>query len=379
MTESDRALAPLNAVSAAIDKLETYRTPQELAESLQAIGQAVERALRQLLRADTSAPDELRLAALSPTDLPMDRLIPALRKHEIISIELAGMLHELQQAVVRASTNDVRAADADDARATIRRLNDDIIARADRPVRTAPTPASPPSRGSAAGAPSPYAPSPYAPGANPPSPYAPRDKSADAADASMRAAATSAVIRGDIEEDAHTVSSSSSSRGRRAILPIALLVIVALIIWGVMHFTMGSASPMKTGITAFEQQRWGVAEQNFRAVLKDHPDDVTAGLYLGRVLRVEGRPKDAAVVLNNARKAAPNDADVLRELGGALMDLNQPAAAVTALKQARELDPSNSATWVALIRALRAAGDPSAETELQRAPADAQSKLRSQP
>jgi predicted Zn-dependent protease len=136
---------------------------------------------------------------------------------------------------------------------------------------------------------------------------------------------------------------------------------------------------MKTGITAFEQQRSGVAEQNFRAVLKDHPDDVTAGLYLGRVLRVEGRPKDAAVVLNNARKAAPNDADVLRELGGALMDLNQPAAAVTAVKQARELDQSNSATWVALIRALRAAGDPSAETELQRAPADAQSKLRSQP
>src|SRR6476661_4464259 len=118
MTESDRALAPLNAVSAAIEKLETYRTPQELAESLQAIGQAVERSLRQLLRADTSAPDELRLAALSPSDLPMDRLIPALRKHEIISIQLAGMLHELQQAVTRAAGNDVRASDADNARST---------------------------------------------------------------------------------------------------------------------------------------------------------------------------------------------------------------------------------------------------------------------
>src|SRR6476661_7341302 len=113
MTESDRALAPLNAVSAAIEKLETYRTPQELAESLQAIGQAVERSLRQLLRADTSAPDELRLAALSDADLPNERLINSLRQHNLISMQLAGMVHELHQAVARAANNDVRAADAD--------------------------------------------------------------------------------------------------------------------------------------------------------------------------------------------------------------------------------------------------------------------------
>src|SRR5687768_17211161 len=97
MTESDRALAPLAAVEASIEKLDTYRNPQELAESLQAIGQAVERSLRQLLRAETAAPDELRLIALSPDDLPHERLILALRRHELISLPLAGMMHEMEQ------------------------------------------------------------------------------------------------------------------------------------------------------------------------------------------------------------------------------------------------------------------------------------------
>jgi predicted Zn-dependent protease len=329
MIDTDRALAPLNAVSAAIDKLETYRTPQELAESLQAIGQAVERSLRQLLRADTSAPDELRLSALSPEDLPMDRLIPALRKHDLISLQLAGMVHELQQAVVRSATNDVRAADADNARATVRRLNEDIHARADAP---------------------------------------------------MREAATAAVVRGDIEEAPHPVTTNRGAlRGARAVLPIALLVGLGLIIWAVMHFAMGGSSAMTTGINAFQQQRWGVAEQNFRLVLKDHPADPTASVYLGRVLRVEGRPKDAAVVLNDARKKSPKDPDILRELGGVFMDLNQPGAAVDAYKQARDIDPKTDANWVGLVLAMRAAGDPAAEAEMQRAPSSAQEKLRSQP
>src|SRR4051812_19458890 len=134
MIDQDRALAPLNAASAAIDKLDSYRTPQELAESLQAIGQAVERSLRQLLRADTSAPDEMRLAALSSDDLPIDRLIPSLRKNNMIPIQRAGMLHELMQATTRASNNEVRASDAENARATARKLRKKIKSRAAAPA-----------------------------------------------------------------------------------------------------------------------------------------------------------------------------------------------------------------------------------------------------
>jgi cytochrome c-type biogenesis protein CcmH/NrfG len=348
MMETDRALAPLNAASAAIDRLDTYRTPQELAESLQAIGQAVERALRQLLRSDTTAPDELRLAALSPDELPIDRLIPALRKNDVISIPLAGMLHELMQAAARASDNDVRASDADNARAAVRRLREDVQAH---------NAAAPAGTTAVSG----------------------DVRTATRADASMRDAATNAIRRGDIEETPHTVSPNRKSIGARAALPIVLLALVALIIWGVMHFLMGGASAMNAGVTAFEAQRWGVAEQNFRAVISDHPKDVTARLYLGRVLRVEGRAKEAGQVLNDARKLAPKDADVLRELGGAFMDMNTPGAAVTAYRQAQELDPSNAANWVGLVRALRAAGDPSAEQVLQQAPAEAQAALRSRP
>src|SRR5688500_16632188 len=126
MIDPDRALAPLNAVEASIEKLDTYRTTQELAESLQAIGQAVERSLRQLLRAETRAPDDLRLIALSPEDLPPERLILALRKHDLLSLELAGMLHELEQIRARAAAGTVRAADADSARETIARLRLDL-------------------------------------------------------------------------------------------------------------------------------------------------------------------------------------------------------------------------------------------------------------
>jgi cytochrome c-type biogenesis protein CcmH/NrfG len=143
-----------------------------------------------------------------------------------------------------------------------------------------------------------------------------------------------------------------------------------------MHFMMGGASTMDAGVTAFEQQRWGVAEKNFRTVISDHPKDVTARLYLGRVLRVEGRAKEAGEVLNEARKLAPKDADVLRELGGVFMDLNKPATAVTAYRQAQEIDGSDVATWVGLVRALRAAGDPSADEVMRQAPAEAQAKLR---
>jgi cytochrome c-type biogenesis protein CcmH/NrfG len=328
MTESDRALAPLNAVSAAIDRLETYRNPQELAESLQAIGQAVERSLRQLLRADTSAPDELRLAALSSDDLPMDRLIAALRKNNLLSLQLGGMIHELHQATSRAAAGDVRASDADNARDTVHRMKDEIAARGDAP---------------------------------------------------MREVATNAVTRGDIEEEPWAVRTSGSSRSLRAILPIAILAALALIAWLAFRILFSPPSPMDTGIAAFGDQRWGVAEQNFKAELAKHPDNVTARLYLGRVLRVQGRTKDAAVVLNQARKDAPKDADVLRELGHTFMDLKQPASAVAAYRQAQELDPANDANWVGLVRALRAAGDPSAEDVLARAPAKAQETLRSKP
>ena len=327
MIDPDRALAPLNAVEASIEKLDTYRTTQELAESLQAIGQAVERSLRQLLRADTNAPDDLRLVALSADDLPSDKLILALRKHDFLSLELAGRLHELEQIRVRAADGTVRAADADSARETIARLRSELHARNDAP---------------------------------------------------MREVAHAAVTRGHIEEGPHPVSTSRQSVGGRAILPLAILAAFALLTWAAFSVLKGHSSDMQEAIIAFEQDDIGTAEEKFRAVLTDEPDNVTARLYLGRVLRVQKRPADAAQMLNTARKISPDDADVLREMGHAFMDLRQPTAAIEAYRRAQEVAPSDARNWVGLVRALRAAGDPSAAEVLKRAPADAQATLNAE-
>jgi cytochrome c-type biogenesis protein CcmH/NrfG len=354
MTDHDRALAPLNAVIAAIDSLDTYRTTQELAESLQAIGQAVERSLRQLLRASTDAPDALRLAALSPADLPFDRLIAELRTHNIISLPLAGMVHELGLTAARAANGDVHAADADRARAAVDRMRTEL---------TAPTPTSTPTSTSAPTSSS-------AP--------APRTGARNHAlgDVSMRAAATAAVARGDIREQPHAITISRRALRSRAALPLIVCTMLVVAGWLLYHFVFAGPSAMDQGIRAFEQKRLGIAEQNFRAELDRHPDNVTASLYLGRVLRVEGRARDAGVVLNAARRQAPADADVLRELGHVFMDLKQPASAVIAYRQAQALDPAAVVTWVSLVRALRAAGDPSADLVASRAPREAQNLLR---
>jgi uncharacterized protein HemY len=78
------------------------------------------------------------------------------------------------------------------------------------------------------------------------------------------------------------------------------------------------------------------------------------------------------------RKAAgkhPNDAGVQRELGKLFLDAKQPVTAVKYLKQSLELDPESHATWIWLIRALRAAGDPSAEQMLEQAPDEVRATL----
>ena len=324
MTDADRALAPLNAAGAAIETLDTYRTPQELAASLQAIGQAVERSLRQLLRADTRLPDQLRLSALSEQDLPYDSLIQALRKHDIIEMRDAGMLHELRQSATRAAAGTVRAADADNARAVVDRIRAAITGRDD---------------------------------------------------AGLRAVAHAAVERGHIIEEPHAVA-PRSSRTNRAILVLGVLAFVALIAWALLRF-LGASSPMAEGIEAFKQERWGLAEAKFRAALSEDADNVTAGLYLGRVLRAQARPQEAAQVLNDVRRHAPADADVLREMGHAFMDMKRAMPAVEAYRRAQEIEPGEPANWIGLVRAMRAANDPGAEQVLERAPAEAQAVLRS--
>src|SRR5688572_22963174 len=135
--DTGRILRPLDDAAGAIDKLDGYESPTELRSALESTWQAVDRTLRTLLRSDPAAPDEIRLSALSPAELPHDRLIPALRQRNLISLQLAGMVHELELGARRAAAGEPRAADGDHALVVIARLREEIMNAGDQPLRTA--------------------------------------------------------------------------------------------------------------------------------------------------------------------------------------------------------------------------------------------------
>lgn len=332
MSDADRALAPLDEARAAITKLDTYEKPQELAEALEAIGQAVERSLRQLLRLDPSLPDDVRLHARDAEQLPYDRVLGLLRQRERISLSLANDIHELRQGTLRAGAGTVRASDADHAIAVVGRVRSEILA----------------------------------------GPSGMRSEAAR--DDAVRAATHGAVERGEFEEPAHEVSSRARRWPLRVAMGVALFAL-GFLVYGATTGWFGE-SELEQGVAAFREGRMGIAERHFRAALKEG-ESATAELYLGRVLRREGRLDEAGAVLNAARKRYPQDADLLRELGYLLaLDLRRPAAAVEPFRRAVELQPEQDANWVGLVRALRATGDPAAEQWLARAPATAQAVLR---
>jgi tetratricopeptide (TPR) repeat protein len=334
MMNADRALAPLEEARPAIDRLDTYSSPQELTEALEAIGQAVERSLRQLLRLDASFPDEIRLNAQDTAALPFDRVVSLLRQRDRISLQLGNEVHALRQAVERGRSGQVRAADADTASALLARLREEVRSR-------------------------------------PPA-------SEQAQDEDVRTVTHAAVERGEFEEPARPVALWRAGPRLRTVLVVALGVIAVVLAAWYIGARLRRPSELARGVTAFEQGRLAIAEQHFRAALAEQ-EDATAELYLGRILRRQGRFEEAAAVLNGARKRYPEDADVLRELGHLLaLDLKRPAAAAEAYRRAVELEPDDTANWIALVRALRAAGDASAETWLARAPADAQAVLKSE-
>src|SRR5512140_1569196 len=106
MIDAPRVLRPLSEAGDAIDRLVTYERPADLAGALEATWTAVDRSLRLLLRSDVAVPEAHRLAALAPDEMPLPKLIEALRQRNLISMELAGRIHELSQAAQRAASGD---------------------------------------------------------------------------------------------------------------------------------------------------------------------------------------------------------------------------------------------------------------------------------
>jgi tetratricopeptide (TPR) repeat protein len=325
---AEAALRPLDDAAADVRRLDDYQTADQLSDAVARVAAAVDRALRTLLRNDPEAPDEHRLNAFSP-DYSREQVVQSLRARNRISLETAGALHELQAAAGRAEDRAARAADADLTRRAVVRLREELEAAA-----------APPSGAAAGTAP---------PGASPP----PVEDDPVVEEAPPRVGATP---------------------GRwMAWLAAAIAVVVVLgLAW---VFARGGEQEVERAMTAFRAGRLDSAAAGFERVLEDRPGDVSVMLYLGRTYRRLDRPADAAAVLREAAAADAEDGDVRRELGHLFMDLGQPESAVRQYERALEQDPEQPLNWAALIRALRAVGDPRAEELLQGAPDEVRSAL----
>ena len=242
MIDAPRVLRPLSEAGDAIDSLVTYSRPAELAEALEATWTAVERSLRLLLRSDTAVPEEHRLAALSPDDLPLPRLVEALRQRNLISMELAGRAHELAQAAERASHGDVRASDADVGRQVVAELRREVTAAADSPIQEV---------------------------------------------------AHHAVETGAVQEPPQAVP---MSRGRRRppLVPVLIVLVIAGAVVGLVYWLTHRGGGDGDAVGAFREGRLGVAEQKFRATVQDNPEDVLA-LLRDAEASVRGRMEPAAI------------------------------------------------------------------------------------
>ncbi len=322
MIDAPRVLRPLSEAGDAIDRLVTYERPADLAASLEATWTAVDRSLRLLLRSDPAIPEELRLVALDPEQLPLPKLIQALRYRGLISMELAGRVHELSQAAQRAASGDVRASDADVARSTVTDLRREVTAAGESPVQEV---------------------------------------------------AHHVVETGAVEEPAQAVPPPPRRRPPLLLGLLGLLVLAIVVV--VLYLVFRGGGDDAAGVAAFKEGRIPVAEQAFRRSLEKHPDDILALLYLARMYRQQGRFASADTMLAQAVRYAPDDPDVRRERGHLLMAAGRPQQAVAEYERAVKALPSEKLNWIGLVQALRATNDPRVEQVIQRAPPDIQPAL----
>jgi tetratricopeptide (TPR) repeat protein len=328
MMETDRVLRPLRDAEPAIEQLETYESPAALSEALRATSHAVDRTLRTLLRSDASAPDSIRLTAMSPDQMTLDAVLTELRRRDLISLGLAGRVHELRQAVERADRNEVRASDADNAQDVVRCVRDEVRGAARRAVETPP----------------------------------------------LAAAQRPPEFAGARDADEALVVERAGSIRRPQTLAIGALVLLAAVVVAIL--LLARSSDLERGVEAFRENRKGVAEQHFRSALERDEENNTARLYLARILREQGRNQEAGQLLRAAVTTDPRDEAVRRELGYLFLGLNRAEAAAQQFRQAVELNAEEPLNWVGLVEALRRAGDPSADEWLRRAPAEAQQMIR---
>ncbi|MGO8673864.1 MAG: tetratricopeptide repeat protein [Capsulimonadaceae bacterium] len=102
--------------------------------------------------------------------------------------------------------------------------------------------------------------------------------------------------------------------------------------------------------------RLSEAEEQFRDMVRERPDNLLACEDLGATLIDENKFSDAVDVLQTAVSLAPANANIRRNLGVALQRVGRPSEAVPQLQEATRLDPGDAEGHNDLGNALDALG-----------------------
>lgn len=331
MEGPDVSEAALRALVAADEQIEALSrgslSPEGERQHILRVSNAVDRALRRLLRDDERAEISLRLKALAPDEIAAEAVLSELRRVDRLPVETAAAIHELFE-IRRGLEGGAQPGRADGERAVrAARGLEQTIRRP--PVRIA-----------------------------------------------------AATPEGQVEEA--DLAEEERLRGRlsRSFVPRwALAAVGILLVAGAAAYALIGRGPnhMEQGVALFRSGAYAEAAHHFWRYAEANEDDATPHLYLARIHRRMNRPELAAESIREAQRLAPEDAAVHRELGFFLLDTGRADLAVERFNRALELDRSSSEGWVGLVRALRESGrGPEAENAIAEAPAEVRALL-SQP
>ena len=266
MTAADRrsALAALEAVRPGMAKLDDSRHPDEIAADIIEIWSSVETALRSLMGGST---------------LSGQALIRELRSRELISLEQAHSLLELQAVRQRVDSTEYKPTGADIAVA--REAYDALqVGLMERPAT---------------------------------------------AGAAVRAGAatesgTFAPLGGAEPATVYVPPPREEGRGRGQPLAVALVVLIALLLAaGAVYWYMFRSGALPRDVAAavalYDNGQPEAARAAFSQAARAHPELALPHLYLGRIARAEGDFAAAGSELKTAVELEPRSPLALNELG----------------------------------------------------------------
>jgi tetratricopeptide (TPR) repeat protein len=100
-----------------------------------------------------------------------------------------------------------------------------------------------------------------------------------------------------------------------------------------------------------------LAEIRLREILKVHPEELNATIYLSRALRAQGKFASAASALESLKATHPGFAIAHYELALTQSDLGERAKAIEGIRRAIRLDPNIPNAWLVLADLLIEIGD----------------------